>query len=183
MTHSSRFEDIVQSLPDSLSIEIRTSTNLSKFNNNNTCGNTVEAFDHLLDTVKYIINVIKKLIINDFEYFKPFVRGSDIDNILNIISEIIDDANTLQSLNLKCCRYDNDCKRKECCAYIHYLDFDQIIKPLKYLEDNTLKFVEDNYYSNSSAMIRNIYFIHTALWNSLSRRTFGKCVILGMVKK
>lgn len=138
-----------------------------------------QLFFELLDKVKSDMLNIRTIIHDNFSYFKPFIRGNNIDEILDIISEIIGDATELQQLKLKCCKFDKDCKRKECCAYIHYLDFEQIIKPMTFLHDNTDRFIEDKCFSYSSAIIRNLYFIHNAIWNSLSRRTFGlKQVIL-----
>jgi hypothetical protein len=135
--------------------------------------NSETEFEILLQNVKNDIRYVKQIIIKYFPYFQPFIRGGNLGEITTAIDEIIDDISTFQSLNIKCCKYDKDCKRKECCAYIHHLDFDQMIKPCKYLQENIVKFIEGNYFSSAAAIIRNIYFLHNAVWNSLSRRTFG----------
>lgn len=170
-------------LPDSLFGGPASSSRIESFSKIPEDLLTEEGFIELLEAVKDDVRFVKDLILKHFEYFRPFVRGGNIENILTIVSEISEDTSVLQSLNLKCCRYDKECKRKECCAYIHTLDFDQIIKPMRYLHENTAKFIEGKHFSNSSAMIRNLYFIHNAIWNSLSRRTFGKNVVLGMIKQ
>ena len=144
---------------------------------------TEDGFKELLHVVKDDMFFVKGIIAKHFEYFQPFVRGGKLESISNILSEIIDHVSSLQALNVKCCRYDRECKRKECCAYIHCLDFEQIIKPLKFLHEYTARFMESNHFTYSAAMIRNIYFIHTAIWNSFSRRMFGKKFILGIIKQ
>jgi hypothetical protein len=135
-------------------------------------------FKKLLETVIADMRFIRQIVMKHTKYFSPFIRGSDTKNLIVIINQIIEDADILSDLNLKNCRYDKDCKRKECCAYMHTLDYDQINKPLKYLQDNASRFMENNNYSYSSTMVRNIYFVHNAIWNSLSRRKFGSTQVM-----
>lgn len=132
-----------------------------------------ESFKQLLTDVYDHVELVEKIIQTNFEYFRPFVRNEDINVIISVLSDIMNDIKKLQTLNLKTCRYNKECNRKECCAYVHHLDFENLTRPLKFLQDNMYRFIEKKYFSFSSAIIRNIHFIHTATWNSLSRRKFG----------
>jgi hypothetical protein len=144
-----------------------------------TIGYTTSGYYGLLDHIDIQVQIIEQIVKGNHEYFAPFVRGGSRENIYEILESIQDDLKALSAMKVPFCKYDSECKRKECCAYIHSLDLDQIIRPLHYLEQSKKRFLTGSMsYSLASIIIRNLYFLQTGMWTTLCRRRFGRKIIL-----
>lgn len=133
----------------------------------------------LLEHLDIQVHIIEQIVKGNHEYFAPFVRGGRRENIYDILESIRSDLKALMNMRVPFCKYDTECKRKECCAYIHSLDLDQIIRPLHYLEQSKKRYLTGSMsYSLASIIIRNLYFLQISIWTTLCRRRFGRNIIL-----
>ncbi len=133
--------------------------------------------DNMLNYIKHDMNVIYSLVNKNIELFVPFCRNEDPRYIIKCVDNIIDDILTIQTKHFKICKFNNDCKYKECCAYIHEIDFQLIYKTFKLVQQSANKLMDRKAHHYASGLFRNLSQLEIHLWHLLSRKNFGKKII------
>lgn len=131
-------------------------------------------FAQLLDIIFKDMVVIYALILSNINLIVPFCRDNHTDYVFKTLDNIIRDVCEMQSKCFRKCKYDNECKYKECCAFIHEIEFQLIYKTHKLLQFTANKLMDKQVPHYASALIRNLTQLELHIWNVLSRKSFGK---------
>lgn len=136
-------------------------------------------FSDLLSYIKTDIKIIMILVTKNIDLFVPFCRDSDSSVIIKVLENIIYDITQVQERDFKLCRYNNECKYKECCAYVHEIDFQLISKTFKLVQYSANKLIDKKAAHYASGLFRNLSQLEMHIWHLLSRKSYGrKCVSL-----
>jgi hypothetical protein len=136
-----------------------------------------DGLNQMLIYIKSDMHIIYSLVNKNIELFVPFCRNEDPRHILKCVDNIIDDITNIQLKHFKICRFNNDCKYKECCAYIHEIDFQLIYKTFKLVQQSSNKLLDKKAHHYASGLFRNLSQLEIHLWHLLSRKNFGKKII------
>lgn len=131
-------------------------------------------FAQLIETILKDMVVIYALIISNINIILPFCRDNHVEFVSKMLENIVRDLTEIQTKSFRKCKYDNDCKYKECCAFIHEIEFQLIFKTYKLVQFTANKFMDKQVPHYASALIRNLSQLELHVWNVLSRKSFGK---------
>lgn len=131
-------------------------------------------FSRLIEHILKDMVMIYALILSNINLILPFCRDNQVDYIFKILDNIVRDLSEMQLKSFRKCKYDNECKYKECCAFIHEIEFQLIYKTYKLVQFTANKFMDKQVPHYASALIRNLTQLELHAWNVLSRKSFGK---------
>jgi hypothetical protein len=136
-----------------------------------------EDFEKLLSYIETDMSTVKAIVFNNVSLFTPFARNFSIDSVFQSINNISQDVQEIRKQKFQICRFNSDCKYKECCANIHEQEFQMISKSFKSVQHFGNKVTERPSVHNASAMLRNLFQLELNIWNLLSRKSYGKSLI------
>lgn len=132
------------------------------------------AMGTLIDIMLKDMVTIYALVLSNIHLIVPFCRDQQVEYIFKILDNIVRDLSEMQVKSFRKCKFDNDCKYKECCAFIHEIEFQLIYKTYKLVQFTANKFMDKQVPHYASALIRNLTQLEMHVWNVLSRKSFGK---------
>lgn len=131
-------------------------------------------FAQLVEIILKDMVVIYALLLSNINLILPFCRDNQIDHVFKMLENIVRDLSDMQMKSFRKCKYDNECKYKECCAFIHEIEFQLIYKTHKLVQFTANKFMDKQVPHFASALLRNLSQLELHAWNVLSRKNFGK---------
>lgn len=135
------------------------------------------SFNNLLSNIIADMSIVSLIINKNIELFVPFCRNNDPRIVMKTIDNIISDLMEIKARGFKPCKFNNECKYKECCAFVHEIDFQLIAKTFKLVQYSSNKLIDKKAHHYASGLFRNLSQLEMHVWHMLSRKSFGKkCV-------
>lgn len=133
-----------------------------------------EGFAQLLKYIDHDMDVVYTLIKKNPDLFAPFVRSQTIIGVEGMLNNICRDICDIRQADFPMCKYEDNCKFRECCAFVHPNDIFTLERTFRSMQLSTNKFIDRKMIHFASAMMRSLTFMENALWMIYSRKQLGR---------
>lgn len=141
-----------------------------RFKGFNKLENTPEDFNKLMDYISNDMDLAISLIEKKDHLFIPFERN--VGETIQLASNIKLYAIELQNKKLRFCKYNEECKCRETCSFIHEKIYISIIDVFSYFQFSGNKFIENSWPLSASFMNKNLNELENIMWTLKSRLCF-----------
>lgn len=141
-----------------------------RFKGFNKLENTPEDFNKLMDYISNDMDLAISIIEKKDHMFIPFERH--VGESIQLASNIKLYAIELQNKKLRFCKYNEECKCRETCSFIHEKIYISIINVFSYFQFSGNKFIENSWPLSASFMNKILNELENIMWTLKSRLCF-----------
>lgn len=141
-----------------------------RFKGFNKLENTPEDFNKLMYYISNDMDLTISIIEKKDHMFIQFERNPG--ETIQLASNIKLYAIELQNKNLRFCKYNEECKCRETCSFIHEKIYISIIDVFSYFQFSGNKFIQNSWPLSASFMNKNLNELENIMWTLKSRLCF-----------